>query len=172
LRGIIVTMRPSCDSVVRKCPVTGQSVHATWIKERELLRRLPSTMPEPFDLIKQAPVYKDCTIRFEGRTYAVPYRFAYKSVEVRGCSGFIQIVDPSSGAIVKQFLRNTQELLLVDQDCYKPPTGECESADTTPRPLPLGQLARHIDQHASQGIAMRSIDFYAAIAERKSAANA
>ena len=37
------------DSVVRKCPVTGESVHATWIKERELLRPLPSTMPEPFE---------------------------------------------------------------------------------------------------------------------------
>ena len=160
------------DSVVRKCPVTGESVHATWIKERELLRALPSTMPEPFDLIKQAPVYKDCTIRFEGRTYAVPYRFAYKTVEVRGCSGFIQIVDPASGAIVKQFPRNTKKLLLVDQDCYEPPTGESDSADTTPRPLPLGQLARHIDQLATQGVAMRSIDFYAAIAERKSAANA
>ena len=26
--------------------VTGERVHATWIKERELLRSLPSTMPE------------------------------------------------------------------------------------------------------------------------------
>ena len=158
--------------MVRKCPVTGESVDATWIKERELLRALPSTMPEPFHLIKQAPVFKDCTIRFEGRTYAVPYRFAYKTVEVRGCSGFIQIVDPANGAIVKQFPRNTKELLLVDQDCYEPPVEESEYEDTIPRPLPLGKLARHIDQLASQGVAMRSIEFYAAIAERKLAANA
>ena len=62
------------EAVVRKCPVTGESVHATWLKERELLRPLPATMPEPFDLIKQAPVYKDCTIRFEGKTLSVPFR--------------------------------------------------------------------------------------------------
>ena len=30
-------------------------------------------------------VHKDCTIRFEGRTYSVPYRFANKSIEVHGC---------------------------------------------------------------------------------------
>ena len=160
------------DSVVRKCPVSGESVHATWIKERALLRPLPSTMPEPFDLIKQAPVYKDCTIRFEGRTYAVPYRFAYKTVEVRGCSGFIQIVNPINGAVVKQFLRKTKELLLIDQGCYEPGVNDMEPDCDVPRPLPLGQLARHIDQIASQGVAVRSIDFYAAIAERKSAAKA
>lgn len=160
------------DSVVRKCPVTGESVHATWMKERELLRPLPATLPEPFDLIKQAAVYKDCTIRFEGRTYTVPYRFAYKTVEVRGCSGFIQIVDPANGAMVKQFPRNSAELLLVDQDCYESSHEDSRAAETVPRPLPLGQMARHIEQLASQGVAMRSIDFYAAIADQKSAANA
>ena len=160
------------DSVVRKCPVSGESVHATWIKERELLRPLPSTMPEPFDLIKQAPVFKDCTIRFEGRTYAVPYRFAYKTVEVRGCSGFIQIVDPISGMVVKQFPRKSKGLLLIDQDCYEPGVNDLEAGCDVPRPLPLGRLARHIDQIASQGVAVRSIDFYASIAEKKSAANA
>lgn len=160
------------DSVVRKCPVTGLSVHATWLKERELLRPLPATMPEPFDLIKQAAVYKDCTIRFEGRTYTVPYRFAYKTVEVRGCSGFIQIVDPASGAIVKQFPRHSPEILLVDQDCYEPNPIDLSSTDTVPRPLPLGQMARHIEHLASQGVAMRSIDFYAAIADQKSTTQA
>lgn len=160
------------DSVVRKCPVTGESVHATWMKERELLRPLPATMPEPFDLIKQASVYKDCTVRFEGRTYAVPYRFAYKTVEVRGCSGFVQIVDPNNGLVVKQFPRKTRELLLIDQDCYEPEIGSQEPSDAVPRPLPLGRIARQIDELASQGVAMRSIDFYAAIAAQKSAAKA
>ncbi len=86
------------EAVVRKCPVTGESVHATWLKERELLRPLPATMPEPFDLIKQAQVYKDCTVRFEGKTLAVPFRYAYKTVEVRGCAQVVQIVDPKTGA--------------------------------------------------------------------------
>jgi len=80
------------DSVCRKCPVTGESVHATWLIERELLRPLPATMPMPFDLIKQADVHKDCTVRFEGRTYSVPYRFVGGKIEVRGCSGIVQMV--------------------------------------------------------------------------------
>lgn len=157
------------DSVVRKCPVTGQSVHATWIVERELLRPLPATMPIPFDLIKQAAVHKDSTIRFEGRTYSVPYRFAHKTVEVRGCNSVVQIIDPQTGEVVKQYPRKTRELLLIDQDCYEPVASLVSLADDTPRPLPLGRMARHLEAIASQGVATRSIDFYAQIAQAKSA---
>ena len=63
----------------------------------EELCRLCRTLPEPFDLIKQCPVHKDCTIRFEGHTYAVPFEYVYKTVEVRGCSGTVQIVDRRTG---------------------------------------------------------------------------
>ena len=157
------------DSVVRKCPVTGDSVHATWLIERELLRPLPATLPLPFDLIKQAAVHKDCTIRFEGRTYSVPYRYANKTVEVRGCSSIVQIIDPHNGDILKQYPRQTKELLLIDQDCY-----EKEHIVTpehgVPCPLPLGRMARHLEEIAAQGVATRSIDFYAQIAQAKSAA--
>lgn len=158
------------DSVVRICPVTGLSVHATWLQERELLRPLPGTMPEPFDLIKQASVHKDCTIRFEGRTNSVPYRFANKTVEVRGCSQIVQIVDPQNGQIIKEFPRKTVHRLLIDQDCYEPTDDGSHADCDVPRPLPLGNMAKRIEELASQGVAQRSIDFYAAIAEQKAQA--
>lgn len=159
------------DSVVRKCPVTGQSVHATWLVERELLRPLPATLPMPFDLIKQAAVHKDCTIRFEGRTYSVPYRYAGKTVEVRGCNEVVQIIDPKTGVIVKQYPRKTRELLLIDQDCYEPEEQDAAPNIDTPRPLPLGKMARRFEEIAAQGVATRSIDFYAKIAQAKSASS-
>lgn len=159
------------DSIVRKCPVTGKSVHESWLIERELLRPLPATMPMPFDLVKQASVHKDCTVRFEGRTYAVPYKHAGKTVEVRGCSGVVQIVDPVTGAILKEYPRKTEELLLIDADCYEP-ASECNAAEAdVPAPLPLGKLAQHIEQIAAQGVATRSIDFYEAIVAAKLAAS-
>ncbi len=157
------------DSVVRKCPVTGQSVHETWLVERALLRPLPATMPIPFDAIKQASVHKDCTVRFEGRTYSVPFRFARKTVEVRGCSGFIQIVDPVGGDVLKQYPRKTRELLHIDQDCYERGSDLDASESGVPRPLPLGRMARRLEEIAASGVATRSIDFYAALASTKSA---
>ncbi len=63
----------SRDASIRVCPVTGQTVYQTWLAEKQLLRPLPMTLPEPFDLIKHCDVHKDCTIRFEGRTYVVPF---------------------------------------------------------------------------------------------------
>lgn len=156
------------DSVVRKCPVTGLSVHATWLQERELLRPLPATLPRPFDLIKQATVYKDATIRFEGRTYSVPFRFVDRLVEVRGCSGSVQIVDPGSGAIVQEFPRNTAELLLIDPACYEPSTTEVSDFGV-PRPLPLGRVAQQIQELAARGVAVRAIEFYAALASARAA---
>ncbi len=144
----------------RRCPATGKTVSETWRDEQPLLRPLPATLPEPFDLIKDCPVHKDSTIRFEGRTYAVPFAYAYQTVEVRGCSGFVQIVDRGTGAIVKQYPRNTEELLLLDQDCY-----EGTATSLVERPRPLGKLARRLLELAAQPVQRRSIDFYAELAE-------
>ncbi|MCA9145716.1 MAG: IS21 family transposase [Planctomycetales bacterium] len=118
----------------RRCPATGKTVLATWQDEQPLLRPLPATLPEPFDLIKDCAVHKDCTIRFEGRTYSVPFAYAYQTVEVRGCSGTVQIVDRRTGKIVKQYPRGTREILLVDQACY-----EGEATDFVERPRPFGK---------------------------------
>jgi len=144
----------------RLCPVTGKSVADSWAAERELLRPLPATLPEPFDLIKKCEVYKDCTIRFEGRTYSVPFEYVRKTVEVRGCSGTIQIVDRRTGMVLKEYPRGTERLLLIDQDCY-----EGEETDEVRRPRPFGKMARRIQQLAAQPVQLRSIDFYAELAE-------
>lgn len=151
--------RMIADANTRLCPITGKSVAATWAEEKRLLRGLPATLPEPFDLIKQCPVHKDCTIRFEGRTYAVPFEYAFQKVEVRGCSEVVQIVDRHSGAIVKQYPRHSEQLLFVDQACYEgPPTDELVP------PRPLGRIARRLEELAAEGVQRRSIDFYAQLA--------
>ena len=156
------------DSIVRKCPVTGESIHATWLREKTLLRPLPATLPEPFDLIKQAQVYKDCTIRFEGKTLTVPYRFAYRTVEVRGCADVVQIADPKTGQIVQEFPRNSRSLVQIDPSCYELSESE-EDKPFSPKPLPLGAIARHIQELASQGAPRRSIEYYESLATMKAA---
>ena len=142
------------------CPVTGKTVVETWEDERRLLRPLPASLPEPFDLIRPCPVHKDCTIRFEGRTYSVPFKYAYQTVEVRGCSGFVEIADRQTGEIVKQYPRDTQQRLLLDSDCY-----EGDSTDLVQRPRPLGKVSRRLQELASQAVQLRSIDQYAALAD-------
>jgi len=148
------------DVKVRPCPVTGTSVFDAWQTERKLLRPLPATLPEPFDLIRTCNVHKDCTIRFEGRTYTVPFRYAFGSVEVRGCSGFIQIVDRNDGQVVKQYPRKTDQLLWVDPACF-----EGEATPEVAAPRPLGKMARKLSEIASMAVEQRSIDIYAQLAE-------
>ena len=60
----------------RICPATGLSVAASWEAEKPFLRPLPELLPEPFDLVKTAPVHKDCMVHFEGRSYVVPFLYA------------------------------------------------------------------------------------------------
>ena len=148
------------DSKNRQCPVTGKSIFDTWQDERQLLRPLPTTLPEPFDLIRVCQVHKDCTIRFEGRTYSVPMKYAYGEIEARGCNGFIQIVDRHDGAVVKQYPRKTEAKLLIDPACY-----EGQSTDGVIAPLPLGQVAQKLQQISQQTVQQRSIETYATLAE-------
>lgn len=144
----------------RLCPVTGQSVFDTWQEERKLLRPLPALLSEPFDLLRTCQVHKDATIRFEGRTYTVPFEYAYRTVEVRGCSGFIQVVDRKTGEILRQYPRGTQERLIVDPTCY-----DGEATATIAAPRPLGRLARKLAEVAAAPAPMRSIEIYAQLAE-------
>ena len=148
------------DSRKRQCPVTGTSVWETWREEMKLLRALPALLPQPFDLIRTCAVHKDSTIRFEGRTYTVPFKYAYGQVEVRGCNGFIQIVDRSDGEIVRQYPRQTQERLIVDATCY-----DGKSTQRVSAPKPLGKMARKLNEIAALPVQQRSIDIYAALAE-------
>jgi transposase len=148
------------DAQTRLCPVTGESVFATWQAERTLLRPLPALLPEPFDLLRTCPVHKDATIRFEGRTYTVPFAYAYSAVEVRGCSGFVQVVDRKTGEILRQYPRGTQQRLFVDPSCY-----EGASAAEVAAPRPLGRMARKLAEAAAAPVQMRSIEIYAQLAE-------
>ncbi|NIP81233.1 MAG: hypothetical protein GWM90_19265, partial [Gemmatimonadetes bacterium] len=53
------------------CPATGETVQASYERERERLGPLP-LLPEPFDVAVTRPVGRDGMVRFEGREYAVP----------------------------------------------------------------------------------------------------
>ena len=65
------------------CPATGETVEASWERELAKLRPLP-ILPEPFHVAVTRSIHKDCTVRFEGRSYAVPFVWVGKQVEVCG----------------------------------------------------------------------------------------
>lgn len=144
----------------RLCPATGKTIAATWQQEKALLRPLPRLIPEPFDVIRDCPVHKDCTIRFDGRTYAVPFRYVGQRLEVRGCAQVVQIVDRHEGKIVQQYPRQTESRILIDQGCY-----EGDSTQTVVRPKPLGKLSQTLQQMMEQTPQVRSMDLYAMLAE-------
>ena len=147
------------DQRKRLCPVTGKTIHDTWLDEQPLLRALPATLPEPFNLFRTCDVYKDATIRFEGRTYSVPFGYVGKRVEVRGCSTVVQIVDRHDGQVLKQYPRNTEQKTLISPDCY-----EGESTQRVSAPKPLGQISRALEEIAATPVQLRSIDIYERIA--------
>jgi hypothetical protein len=135
-------------------------VAASWEAEKPFLRPLPALLPEPFDLVKTAPVHKDCMAHFEGRSYAVPFLYAGSAVEVRGCSGSVQILDPQTGIVLVSYPRHTAERILIDPACYDGPG----SAGVIP-PKPLGRMARKLQEIAALPVERRPVDLYAALAE-------
>jgi transposase len=144
----------------RICPATGLTVAASWEAEKPWLRPLPELLPEPFDLVKLAPVHKDCTVHFEGRSYAVPFLCTGRAVEVRGCSGSVQILDPQTAAVLVSYPRHTTERILIDPACYEGPG----TAQVLP-PKPLGRMARKLQEIAALPVERRPMDLYAALAE-------
>ena len=144
----------------RICPATGLSVAASWEAEKPFLRPLPEFLPEPFDLVKTVPVHKDTMVHFEGRSYAVPFAYTGREVEVRGCSGRVQILDPQTACVLMSYPRHTQERILIDPTCYEGPG----TAEVIP-PKPLGRMARKLQEIASLPVERRPIDLYAAVAE-------
>ena len=60
----------------RICPATGLSVAASWEAEKPFLRPLPALVARAVRPVKTAPVHKDCTVHFEGRSYVVPFLYA------------------------------------------------------------------------------------------------
>jgi transposase len=148
------------DAARRICPATGQTVAASWEAERPFLRPLPTLLPEPFDLVRTAPVHKDCSVRFEGRCYVVPFTYVGHAVEVRGCSETVQVLDPQTGIVLVSYPRHTPERILIDPACYQGP-----GTEPVIPPKPLGRMARKLQEIASLPVERRPVDLYAALAE-------
>jgi hypothetical protein len=147
-------------AIKRICPATGLSVAASWEAEKPFLRPLPALLPEPFDTVKTAPVHKDCVVHFEGRSYVVPFSYVGREVEVRGCSGSVQILDPRTAVVLISYPRHTRERILIEPACYQGPG----TAQVLP-PKPLGRMARKLQEIAALPVEQRPVDLYAALAE-------
>jgi hypothetical protein len=141
----------------RRCPATGTSVAEALAEERHHLAPLPE-MPEPFDLVAHRRVGIDATVRFEGRTYSVPFAWTGQGVELRGCSRTVQVW--AEGRLVAEHARRTRERLLIDPRHYEGP-----STDRVVAPVPLGRMGRQLLALRALAPERRSIDYYAALAE-------
>jgi transposase len=139
------------------CPATGQTVEASWEAELSRLAPLP-LLPEPFDLAVTRPVHKDCMVRFEQRSYPVPFEWVGRRVEVRGCASKVQIL--AEGRVLREYPRHTAERVLIDPSCY-----EGEATDRVEPPRPLGKMGRRLEEIYQQPVEQRPLDLYAALAE-------
>lgn len=140
------------------CPATGMTIWDSWETEREWLRDLPPTLPEPFDVSVRRPVHADCTAHFEGRQYTVPFRYVGRSVEIRGCAESVQIFHEHE--LVREYPRHTAEKILIDPSCY-----EGESTAQALAPPPLGKMGRKLQEIYETPVEQRPLDLYAALAE-------
>jgi transposase len=141
----------------RLCPATGGSVVQAWEQERPLLGELV-TLPRPFDVVVSRQVAHDCTVRFEGRSYSVPFALLGREVEIYGCSGEVEI--RHQGALMATHPRATQERILLDPRHY-----EGEATDRVLPPAPLGRMGQRLAELAALVPEQRPLDLYAALAE-------
>lgn len=140
-----------------ECPATGRSVEASWEAELQRLAPLP-LLPEPFDVAVTRPVHKDATVRFESRTYTVPFALVGQRVEVRGCADTVQVF--AEGRVVAEYPRGSEERLLLDPACY-----EGEATDRVRPPTPLGKMGRKLQEIWQMPVEQRPVDLYAALSE-------
>jgi hypothetical protein len=142
----------------RICPVTGESVQKSYEAEKPYLGKLPWPLPAPFDLVRRRRVGLDATVRFEGRTYSVPFPYALCEVEARGCA---EVAQPwSDGKLLCEHPRRTRRRLLIDPCHYDGPSTEDVQA-----PVPLGRMGRRLEEIAAMVPEQRPLDLYAALAE-------
>lgn len=144
-----------CETAI--CPVTGDTVRASWEAEMERLAPLP-LLPEPFDIAVTRPVHKDGMVHFEGRSYSVPFEFVDRRVEVRGCVRTVQIL--ADGRVLREYPRHSQQRLLIDPSCY-----DGEATDRVLPPKPLGRMGRKLQEIYDMPVEQRPLDLYAALAE-------
>jgi transposase len=139
------------------CPATGKTVQESWQQELARLAPLP-LLPEPFDIAVTRPVHPDCTVRFEDRLYSVPFDFAGRCVEVRGCAGKVQVL--GEGRVLCEYPRRTAERILLNPKCYEGPASARVLA-----PPPLGAMGRRLQEIYEMPVERRPLDLYAALAE-------
>lgn len=142
----------------RLCPVTGETVAASWRAEQGRLRPLPAALPLAFDTAVTRPVQRDCTISFEGRTYSVPFVLCGLQVEVRGCAEVVQVL--SEGQVRAEHPRHSRQRLLLNPAHYEGPGDERVAP-----PVPLGRLGQRLQAILAQEVEQRPLDLYAALAE-------
>ena len=142
----------------RICPVTGESVQASYEAEKPHLGALPDFLPEPFDLVQRRRVGLDATVRFEGRTYSAPFQYAQREIEVRGCARVVQLW--ADGKVLAEHPRRTRSRLLIDPAHYEGP-----ATDAVEAPVPLGRMSRRLEEIAAMMPEQRPLDLYAALAE-------
>ena len=141
----------------RLCPVTGQTVEASWQAELRRLQPLP-LLPEAFDVVATRRVQRDCTVSFEGRVYSVPFALCGLTVEVHGCADLVQVWH--DGQVVAQHPRHTEQRLLLEPGHYEGPSTERVAA-----PVPLGKMGQRLQEILQQPVEQRPLDLYAALAE-------
>lgn len=146
------------------CPVTGKSIYDSWNLEKQHLKPLPFSLPEPFDVQISREVGRDCLVSFEGRRYSVPYTWSNRIVQVRGCTDTVEIWGERKK--ICTFPRKTECRLLIDQSHY-----EGTASGTGKAPVPLGKIGREIVIPRSWEIEdapRRSIDHYAELVGARS----
>lgn len=145
------------DAARRICPATGLSIEESFASEQRYLAPL-SHLPEPFDLVRTARVEIDSTVRFEGRTYSVPFVYIEREVELRGCAHTVQVF--FDGSLIAEHARRTRSRIVLDPAHYEGPGDERVQA-----PVPLGRMGRKLAEIAALVPERRPIDLYAALAE-------
>jgi hypothetical protein len=96
-------------------------------------------------------------VRFEGRTYSMPFAHVGSEVEVRGCARTVQIL--AEGRVVAEHARHTRELVVIDPRHYEGP-----STDHVIAPVPLGRMGRRLQEIWEMTPEKRPIGLYAALA--------
>lgn len=145
------------DASRRICPATGETIEQSFWAEQRHLGPL-TQLPEPFDLVRRARVEIDATVRFEGRTYSVPFVYIEREVELRGCTRTVQVL--YGGALVAEHARHTRSRIVLDPVHYEGP-----GDDRVAAPVPLGRMGRKLAEIAAMAPERRPIDLYAALAE-------
>jgi transposase len=145
------------DATRRICPATGDTIEQSFLAEQRCLGSI-ERVPEPFDLVRHARVAIDATVRFEGRTYSVPFVYVEREVELRGCASTVQVLH--DGVLVAEHARHTRARIVIDPVHYDGPGNERVIA-----PVPLGRMGRKLTEIAQMVPERRPIDLYAALAE-------